>query len=98
MALRKLDRTTLKLISPEHILKTHWPNRLRDALLAQKQLLETGDDLIRAKIAIHAEEQEIGKAKQKIDVTTKDKSINSPIFLTSDPELKDMISKLSAGE
>lgn len=93
------DRTTLKLCSPEHIIKTHWPNRLRDSLLAQKLLLETADDNVKVKIAIHAEEQEIGKAKQKVDLTTNGKDIKAtPIFVTQDAELKEMLGKLSAEE
>lgn len=54
------------------------------------------DDL---KAAIFAIEQVDGKAKQKIDVTSKDKQINtSPIFFTDDKELKDIVKKLSSGE
>ena len=51
------------------------------------------------KAAIFAIEQVDGKAKQKIDVTSKNKQLNTaPIFLTTDPELKSIVEKLSSGE
>jgi hypothetical protein len=72
-----MDRTTKELCSAEHIIKTHWPNRLRDALLAQKKLLEEGTEYVKLKVAIHAEEQEVGKAGQKLDLTTNGKDLPS---------------------
>ena len=57
--------------------------------------LDQGD----LKAAIFAIEQVDGKAKQKIVVTSKNKQLNTaPIFLTTDPELKSIVEKLSSGE
>jgi hypothetical protein len=73
----------MKLLSPEHIKKTHWPNRYRDALLAQKTLLEYGEPTIKAKIAIHCEEMEAGKASQAVDIKGDIKTENSNIDITA---------------
>jgi hypothetical protein len=95
----KGDATKNKLCSAAHIIKTHWPNRLRDSLLAQKALLETGDDAIKVKIAIHAEEQEAGKAQQKIALSNPDGSMRpvQPIVVT-DKETKTLIESLRSGK
>jgi hypothetical protein len=92
------DATTIKLCSAAHITKTHWPNRLRDSLLAQRALLENGDDAIKAKIAIHAEEQEAGRAQQKIALSNPDGSMRpvQPIVVT-DKETKTLIESLRSG-
>ena len=66
-----------------------------DAVKVLQSNLSQGD----LKAAIFAIEQVDGKAKQKIDVTSKDKQLNTaPIFLTTDPELKSIVEKLSSGE
>ena len=98
MALRKLDATTRKLLSPESVWKSTRPNKYRDAIIKMSDLLESENQDIQLRAAEKIIAHTKGTPKQSVDVTSKDKQINSPIFLTSDPELQDVIKKLSSGE
>lgn len=85
-------------MSYQSVMVSHRPNMFKKAIEKLDTLIDNPDAYVALKAAVVAIEHHKGKPGQSVDLTSKNEKISSPIFLTSDPELKEMISKLSTGE
>lgn len=99
MTCRRLDATTRKLLSPEHVWKTTRPNKYRDAIIKMTELLDSSDHHVRLKAAEKIINHTKGTPKQSVDVTTLgDKISSQPVFVTSDADLQAAIKRIATGE